>query len=193
MNKNKTNNWNCEFPTLFQSHRQSVRRWLWNKVENSQFQLFVLFLFISWIARWLYFSEFVSFYIFLNFRLCMWVARFSTLILIWPCWAYLVQESVNQTFSCCSSKETCATFLGADSCRLSWPYFNNLIHIIIIPGWLGEREYLLARKEALTWKTLGIMVNFWNAEKKDAFKREWKYAQMLSTVPCVCKINVYSF
>ena len=30
-----------------------------------------VFLFISWIARWLYFSEFVSFYIFLNCRLAV--------------------------------------------------------------------------------------------------------------------------
>jgi hypothetical protein len=36
--------------------------WLLNKVEHLQFQLSVLFLFISWITRWLYFSEFVSFY-----------------------------------------------------------------------------------------------------------------------------------
>ena len=35
--------------------------WKWNKVENLQSQLLVLFLFIFWIARCLYSLDFVSF------------------------------------------------------------------------------------------------------------------------------------
>ena len=59
----------------------SVWRWLWNKVENLQFKLFVLFLFISWIARWLYFSEFVSFYFII--KLCF-ITILNYKITYWP-------------------------------------------------------------------------------------------------------------
>ena len=54
MNKNKTNNWNCEFSTLFQSHRQTE----WNitlcKVESVMFHFRNLFLFIFSAGRGFY-------------------------------------------------------------------------------------------------------------------------------------------